>query len=187
MHRQTRCWKRSQEFCIWTSRQQEERVTLGLAWASETSKLIPRDTLPPIRSPPNTATPSWPSLQIYESIRPILIQITTWNILDQDYSRTHKKQKLLEHPRAIKWSRLCISESHHQATWVQVTPWLEFYWHEHHNTQHLEKFGQVSYWRRVKDQIRVLWAGLGSWRETRILLFVFHEEQREVMYSQWSH
>lgn len=47
-HRQTWCW-RDGEFYIWIYRQQEERVTLGLAWASETSKSSSSDTVPPVR------------------------------------------------------------------------------------------------------------------------------------------
>jgi hypothetical protein len=50
--RQIWSWRQSQEFYILTHRQQEERMTLGLAQASETSKPTPSDTLPPTRPHP---------------------------------------------------------------------------------------------------------------------------------------
>ena len=48
--------------------------TVGLAWASETPKPTLSDTLPP------TTTPWWPSIQIYEPMRAILIQTTMCTI-----------------------------------------------------------------------------------------------------------
>jgi hypothetical protein len=75
--RQTLCWRRSWEFYIWIGRQQEERVTLGLARGSESSKPAPSDTLPTTRPhllhqghTSNNATP-------YESIGAAVIQTST--------------------------------------------------------------------------------------------------------------
>ena len=59
-HRLTWCWRSNWEFYIWIQKK-EERVTLGLAWASETSKPAPKDTLPPIKDIP---TPTRPHLLI---------------------------------------------------------------------------------------------------------------------------
>lgn len=42
--RHTWCWKKMWEFYFWILRQQKENGTLSVAWASETSKLAPRDT-----------------------------------------------------------------------------------------------------------------------------------------------
>jgi hypothetical protein len=80
-HRQTWCWRTSWEFYIPICRKQEKRMAPSLAWAFETSKCTPSDTLPPTRPyllvPSNKATPWWPGIQIRKTIVAILIQTTT--------------------------------------------------------------------------------------------------------------
>jgi hypothetical protein len=69
--RQAWHWRRSWEFYIWISRQQEETATPSLAWASETSVPTPQwHTSSNKATPPKSATP-------YRLMGAIFIQTTT--------------------------------------------------------------------------------------------------------------
>jgi hypothetical protein len=111
------CWRRSQEFYIWISRQQEGRVTLGLAWALETSKPISSDTLLPTR--PHSIVPLPMNLWGPFSSKPLQVPFTG---IQKAYTRTLQGPD----PRRNITSLSVLASSHQ----LPVTSWVEVELHQ---------------------------------------------------------
>ena len=116
--RQIWCWKINLEFYIWIHvkrerQRQRQRDTMCMNGSFETQSDRLSSTRPHLLILTNSSTPWWPSIQIYESLRIILIQNTTGINIKQGYCMAmadqDEKTKTPQILACLNTDKICLS------------------------------------------------------------------------------